>query len=78
MLVFARPFQPHLAQRPVDFRLVRIALERAAQREHRQIPMAGAGVRHADRNLPLHMIAVESGQQLELLDLVGAPVLDAV
>ena len=69
--IVARPFEPDLAERAVDLRLVRAAFECAAQGQHREIPVAGARVREADRHLPRHMIAIEPGDDLQLLELFG-------
>ena len=76
--VVARALQPDLAERAVDLGFGRMALERAAEREHRQIPVAAARVRHADGDLPLDAIAVEAGEHLQLLELLGAAVRRAV
>ena len=71
--VVARTLEPDLSQRAIDLRFVRIALERIAEREHREIPVPGARVREADGDLTFDVIPIEPRQQLQLLQLVSAP-----
>ena len=63
-----RPVEPYLAKRAVDERLPRCALERAAQREHRHLLATRARLRQAERDLTLDVVAIEAGNQLQLLD----------
>ena len=63
---------------PVDLRLVRAALERAAQRQHGEIPVAGARLGQADGDLSRDVIAIEAGDHLQLIELLGVAVERAV
>ena len=55
-------------------RLIGIALEGAAECQHRQVPPMRARVRHADRDLPFDAGAVESREHLQLFELGGSTV----
>ena len=76
--IVARPLQPDLAERAVDLRLVRAALERAAQRQDGEIPVAGARLRETDRHLTRDVIAIEAGDHLQLIELLGVSIERAV
>ena len=60
--------QPHVAERRIDLRRVREALDRAAERDHGGVLAAGARLREADRHDAIGARRLERGQRLELVD----------
>src|SRR5262249_33087832 len=65
--------EPDLAEGSIEQRVVLSALERGAERQDRAIPVMRARVRQAARDLAGDAIAIEAGEHLQLLELIGLP-----
>ena len=69
--VVAGPLQPDLTERAVDQRVVRVAFQGGAERQDREVPVAGARMGQADGHVALDVVAIEARQDLQLLQLVA-------
>ena len=73
-----RILQPDSSQRLVDDGLIRRPLEGCAKRDDGGLRVAGTCLRQAHRDLPLDVVAIQTGEDLKLIEFIGAPVLRRV
>jgi hypothetical protein len=71
-------FQPDSSQRLVDDRLIRRPLERRAKGDDGGLRVTGTGLSQPDSDLAFDVVAIQAGNDLKLIELVGAPVLRGV
>jgi hypothetical protein len=69
-----RALEPHLSEHAIQPRVVVVALERGTQREDRGVPPVRTRMGEPDGDLPRDEAAVEPGEHLQLLELIGAPI----
>ena len=68
-----RDIEPHAAERGIDERLFRGPIERSAERPNGSIGTARARLSQPERDLPLDVTTIESGDHLECAGSGGRP-----